>query len=159
MKSILTATLTFAALSSPIVAQETPIESVDVTFELQDVESKVAAEFWADLEGDLETEIISLVTDRIADDGSEISIDIDEFDVSNSFQGALGVNSELTAAIEVKNESDPSKNSFYDLRVTVDEAAKLKRDEDGAQLITHDREDVYRAMVETFAEGVVKRLR
>lgn len=159
MKPILTMAVALAALSSPLAAQETPVESVDVTFDLQDVESKVAAEFWADLEGDLETEIVRLVATRIAESGSEISIDIDEFDVSNSFQGAIGVDSVLTASVEVKNEDDPTKNSFYDLRVTVDEAARIKRDGDGAELITHEREDVYRAMVETFAEGVVKRLR
>ena len=159
MKRILAAMVATLAMTSPLAAQNTPIEGVDVTFELQDIESKNAAEFWAELEGDLEAEIIKLVADRIAENGSMISIDIDEFDVSSSFQGALGVDSVLTGAIEVKNESDSTKNSFYDLRVTVDEAAKMKRDGNGAELITHDRQDVYQAMVETFAEGVVKRLR
>ena len=159
MKPILTMAIALAALSSPLAAQETPVERVDVTFDLQGVESKAAAEFWADLEGDLETEIVSLVADRIAESGSEIDIDIDEFDVSTSFQGALGVDSVLTAAVSVKNDDDPAKNHSYDLRVKVDEAARLKRDSNGTELIAHDREDVYRAMVETFAEGVVRRLR
>jgi hypothetical protein len=159
MKYALATMVAFSTLASSLAAQETPIQGVDVEFELQDVESKVASEFWADLEGDLEAEIIKLVANRIAEDGSDISIDIDEFDVSKTFQGAIGVDSVLTGAVEVKNEGDTTKNSFYDLRVSVDEAAKLKRDGDGADLITHDREDVYRAMVETFAEGVVKRLR
>lgn len=159
MKSFLASTAAIIALATPLTANETPIETIDVTFELQDVESSAAAEFWADLEGDLEAAIAALVVDQIKDEGSEINIDIDEFDMSNSFQGALGVESVLTAKVEIRNEQDPSKNSFFDLRVTVDEAAKLTRDEDGATLITHEREDVYRAMVDTFAEGIVKRLR
>jgi hypothetical protein len=159
MKRLLTATVATIALAAPAVATESPIESVDVMFEIQDIESSVAAEFWADLEGDLEAEILSLVSDRIDEDGAEISIDIDEFDVSKGFEGAIGLDSVLTGKVEVRNENDPSANTFFDLRVTVDEAARLKRENGGVELVAHDRKEVYAAMIETFAEGVVKRLR
>ena len=159
MKPFVSAVAATLAMAGSLAASETPVEKVDVAFDVQAVESETAATFWADLEGDLEAAILAKVADRIEDHGSEISIDIDEFDMSNNFQGAIGVDSVLTASIEVRNEEDPSKNGFFDLRVSVDEAAKLIRGQSGAEIVTHDRDDVYQAMVETFADGVVKRLR
>lgn len=135
------------------------VKEIDVQFELADIESEVAAEFWADLESDLEEAIAVRVVDQIGEEGSVVSIDIDEVDISNTFQGALGVDSSLTGAIEVKNEADPTKNSYYDLRVTVDESGKFETTDDGIMIVTHEREAVYDAVVNTFADGVVKRLR
>lgn len=154
------ATAAAAILTGQAWASDTHvIEEIDVTFDLASVESKIAADFWSDLEGDLEEAIAKMVVDQLGEDGSTITIDIDEADISNSFQGALGIDSTLTGAIEIKNENDPTKNSFYDLKVTVDESGSFQTTEDGAAIVTHERADVYQAVVETFADGVVKRLR
>jgi hypothetical protein len=160
MKRFLTAAGIAALAATPLMAaDEHMIEKIDVTFDLQSVESPTAAEFWADLEGDLEEAIAAKVTDRIAEEGSVVTIDIDEFDMSNTFQGALGVDSVLLGHIEVKNEADPTKNTYYDLKVTVDESGSFETGENGVEIVAHDREKVYAAVVDTFATGVVERLR
>lgn len=160
MKRMIFAAGVAALMASPLAAaDEHKIEEIDVIFDLQSLESPTAAEFWADLEGDLEAAIAAKVTDQIADEGSVITIDVDELDMANTFQGALGVESVLTGHIEVKNETDPTVNSYYDLRVTVDESGKFETGDDGVQIVAHEREEVYDAVIDTFAKGVVERLR
>ena len=160
MFRLITATATVALLAGPVAAADThTIKEIDVQFDLSAIESAEAADFWADLEGDLEESIATKVVDQLGDEGSVITIDVAEFEMSNTFQGALGKDSTLMAAIEVKNEGDPTHNSYYDLKVTVDESGDFETTEDGVALVTHDREEVYEAVVDTFANGVVKRLK
>lgn len=153
-----------AATAVPVAAisNDHMIKSIEVVVDLQSIDSPVAAEFWANLEGDLEAEIAAQVTDHIAEegaDGSVIVIDINEFEISNSFGGALGIQSALLADVDINNEADPTMNNAYALKVTVDESGKFETTEDGLQIVTHERDVVYQAMVDTFANGVVKRLR
>ena len=161
MKRFAISTLAAISLAAPALAIESDhmIKKVDVTFDLQAVDSVEAAKFWGDLEGDLESAIVALVTNNIGETGSEISVDVDEFDMTNSFQGALGVDSSLMAGIEIKNEDDPTKNSFFDLRLTVDESGAFKTSDDGMEIVAHDREAVYDTMVNGFATALVERLR
>ena len=159
MLRTMTATTAFALLATTAAASDAHIiEQVDVQFELESIKSEVAAEFWSDLELDLEEAIVTRVADQLGENGSEITIDIDEFEISNSFQGALGIDSSLIAAVEIRNEDDPTKNSFYDLKVTVDESGKFQTNDGTTVIVTHEREAVYDAVVQTFADGVVKRL-
>lgn len=163
-RTICASALVAAMSAAPALAMSADhmISSIDVEFDLESIESPVAAEFWADLEGDLEEAIATRITDHIAKEGaagSEIVIDIDEFEMSNSFQAALGVNSVLMGDVDVTNEADPAMNSHYALRVPVEESGRFETTDDGIQIVTHDREEVYQAIVDTFANGVVKRLR
>lgn len=146
-------------MALPAAANTSKIQAVDVEFDLQAIESATAAEFWADLESDLETALVVRVADAIADEGAEIRIDIDEFDMSESFGAALGADSVLKADVNIRNAEDPTKNSFYDLTVTVAQAGDLVEGEAGMEVLTVPTEQIYEAMIQTFADGVVSRLR
>ena len=149
-----------AMTAMPAVADETRIESVEVIFDLSAIESQAAATFWADLEGDLETAIIERIADRTADEGSDVKIDIDEFSMSNSFQAALGKDSLIKADVQVTNDSDSTKNSFYELTARLDEAGDFGVGENGVvEVRTIPTEVAYDAMIETFADRVVEKLR
>ncbi|MDU8944641.1 hypothetical protein [Ovoidimarina sediminis] len=147
------------AIAMPAAASDTKIETVDVEFDVEAIESRSAAAFWSDLEDDLENAIIEKVADRIADTGAEIEIDIDEFDMSESFQAALGADSLLKAEVNVRNRAEPTKNSFYELTVTVEDAGRFVHGGAGIEVLTVPTRQVYELLVETFAEGVVTRLR
>lgn len=160
MKNLLCMTAIATAVALPAAAQtDTPIENVDVSFELSAIESPAAAQFWAQLEGDLETAIIERVATQTADEGSKVQIDIDEFMMSNSFAAALGEESAITADIEVTNDTDPTKNSFYQLTVTLAEAGGFEPTAEGVAFKTIPEDVAYKAMIDTFAESVVTRLR
>lgn len=157
-------TTTFAgailmALSLPAFASDTPVAGVDVEFDLDAIKNSEAAAFWSNLDEDLEQAIIVRVGDRLSDRGSKIRIDIDEFSMSNSFQSAMGADSVLTGDINVRNESDKTKNSFYDLTITLDEAGAVVEGENGVQVLTVSTDEAYTALIDAFASGVVSRLR
>ena len=159
MKRIFMAGLAAISLICPAWASDSPIKAVDVQFDIQAIESAEAATFWADLEKDLETAIIQRVVDRLARRGATIRIDINEFEMSNSFAAALGADSKLSGDIAVRNPDDSRVNSFYELTLRLDEAGKMTTDETGSQVLTVPLEVAYRAMVDAFADGVVSRLR
>ena len=160
MTKFLTATAVAAALAtSAFAADKHMIEKVDVSFELDAVKSEVAAQFWADLEGDLEEAIVTRVADQLGESGSVITVDVDELDMATNFQSTLDVDSSLAASIMIKNEDDPTKDSFYDLKVIAHETGAFVKTDEGYKMIATERERVYDLMVEAFADGLVRRLR
>ncbi|MEM1065712.1 MAG: hypothetical protein AAGJ74_09445, partial [Pseudomonadota bacterium] len=112
---LIAASLLFAA---PAFSQSgTPVGSVDVSLEVDDIANPTAAQFWADLEKDLEEAILVRVSDRLDPGGSRIRIDIDEVALASGFQGALGEESVLAGDINVTHPTDKTKSQFYDLKI------------------------------------------
>lgn len=159
MKNTLLAGAAIVALGLPAFAGDTPVAGVDIEFDLEAIKNSEAAAFWSNLEEDLEAAIIVRVGDRLSNKGSKIRIDIDEFSMSNSFQSAMGADSRLMGDINVRNDSDKTKNSFYDLGITLDEAGKVVEGENGMQVLTVSTDEAYTALIDAFADGVVARLR
>ena len=155
-RTILAATA--LAIAVPAVAQDRVFKEIDVTFDIESVENEVAATFWSDLEGDLETAILSRIVDRTAEDGSEIDIDIDELAMASSFQAAFGADSTLVGDVTVRNP-DGTLDDFYEFTVTVDKAGGYVMDENGLFVNEVETEKAYAALIDTFAEGVVERLK
>lgn len=153
------AAMALLLVATPSLASDTPVESVDVSFDLTAIENAEAAEFWATLEDDLETAIITLVADRIAENGSEISVDIDELSMSNSFEAALGSDSVLAGSIAITNDTDSTKNGFFDFTVTVDQAGRMSNTGEEVALLTVPVEEAYTALVDAYAAGIVERMR
>lgn len=159
MKPYVLAGLTAATIGFPAWASDSPIKAVDVSFDISAIESAEAAGFWSDLEGDLETAILQRVADRLGDPGASIRIDIDKFEMSNSFAAALGADSTLNGDVAVRNPDDSTVNSFYEFTIRLDEAGEMTTTESGTQVLTVPVDVAYRAMIDSFAEGVVSRLR
>lgn len=158
MKHSVIATVAALVLASPSLAETSTVKEVDVTFELQAIESAAAAGFWADLEGDLESAVIARLADRLDKSGAEISIDINEFDMSNSFQSALGAESSLAAEISIRDEDDPTVNTYYDLIVKLQDAGRLKYGEKGVEIQALSENEAYGLMIDAFADNVVAKL-
>ena len=145
-------------IGSAAFAANTPVEKVDVAFNLKAVESATAAQFWGDLETDLEGAIIAKIADRTAENGTEVEIDIDEFSMSSDFQAAMGGDSILTGDVTMVNEEDPTVNHYFTVKVMIDRAGKVVYGDDGVEVRTVDEGKVYEAMVDAFATKVVNRL-
>lgn len=133
--------------------------TVDVSFDPNGIESRVAAMFWADLERDLEARL----TDRIAGQSnlsaSSIIIDMDEAGMSRSFRSALGAGSKIKGRVDVRNIAEPSANSSYELSVTVEQAGRFAQGHAAMQILSVPVEQIYDTMIDAFAAGIVARLR
>ncbi|AZQ67382.1 hypothetical protein EF888_09720 [Silicimonas algicola] len=157
MKRLIMASAIALTAAMPAFAQDR-VQEVDVTFDIEAVQSRDAASFWSNLSGDLETAILERVSDRIAeDDGYEILIDVNEVDMSNSFQSALGKDSTIVAGVRMKNE-DMTKEEYYNLTVRLEEAGNFEFMPDGALVQTVPVEEAYAAMIDAFADNVVTHL-
>lgn len=157
-KAILAATAMAVAL--PAAAQERVFRDVEVSFDIGDVENEVAANFWNDLEGDIEEAMLAKIVDRTVAknfEGSEIDIDINEIAMASSFEAAFGADSTLVGDVTVRNP-DGTLGDFYRLTVTVDQAGDFLLNEQGLFVNEVEVDRAYAAMIDTFTGGVVERL-
>jgi len=85
--SALTATL--LATAAPVYAVTT-VKDVVVTADATAIKDSKAAQYWSNLSGDLKDAILTRVTDRIADDGVKITVEIDSAELANTLQQVAG---------------------------------------------------------------------
>ena len=154
---LMTAAATVALAAPTAVLAEQTISIIDVTMEASAIENEQAAAFWTSVEDDLETAIAVRAADRIADSGDKIRIDLDEISLATSFQGALGVESILAGDVKVVDAEEPSNFDFYTLEIAALQDGELY--DGGQQFSMVDSERFYDAMVDRFADAVVKRLK
>lgn len=156
LRSILITSATAVLIAAPALAS-TPVSSVDVSVDITAIENPQAAQFWSDLEGDLEEAILIRVADRLDTSGSRIRIDIDEISLASSFQGALGVDSVLMGDVNITNPRDKTKTSFYDLRIKATQQGGLYGQD--VQLASVSTDKFYETLIDGFANAVVRDLR
>ncbi|CAM5358907.1 hypothetical protein FALB51S_01549 [Frigidibacter albus] len=142
--------------ASPALAV-TEVKEVEVSIDLDAINNPQAATVWGNIASDLQMAIIGRVTDRVDEDGVKISVDINEVELANSFQSAMGIaNSRLVGRVNISSETDNSKFSTYDLEVTFDQAY-LPVGSD-VTVLTIESPVYYATMIELFADRVVEKL-
>lgn len=156
------AALAASAMTLPAFAQERAdaVQSIDVTVDIAAVQNAAAAEYWGALENDLETAILARVADRTAEEGAMITVDIDEVSLASGFAEAMGIaDTRLSGLVKVSDPPQPGRGDSYEL--TVDVNASLPALGEGFDLTAADIDTarVYRAMIDTFADHVVRNLK
>lgn len=152
--------LAFLMASTAAYAQDLPtVKSVEVTVELAAIGNEKAAAYWTAIADDLENAIVARITDQIADDGVDLTVDIEEVSLSNGFDEALGLaDTRLAGMISQRSDTDERRSRTYELALDVNQALPMvPADVDLAALPT-DTRVYYDAMIAAFADEVVKRL-
>lgn len=158
--SLLRMNIAALLISATTAAADAPmVKDVDVEFELDAVGSPAAAAFWKELETDLETAIVAQLVGQLAEEGARISVDIDELDLANSFDSALGVDSILSGRVAIKSDPDPTINTFYDLKISARGTGGLVATENGVDVLAVPVDEAYAAMINAFARNVTSQLR
>lgn len=159
-KALLT---TFAALmltTSMASAQATKIQDVSVSAELTSISNAEAAKYWTNVTADLKNAIVARLVDRIADEGSKISVDIDELSLANSFQNKLGLEDAiLVGKVNISSDVDNAKFDSYELTVNAKTAQAFAADGKPLAGALTDTPEYYNALINAFADGVVVRLK
>lgn len=155
----LAATAVVAVLSTSAFAAVDKIKTIDVTTELTAIGNEQAAAFWANLEADLENAIAARVTDRVADTGAEILVDIREVELTSAFDRELNLgDAVLVGQVNIKDDTDNSNFDAYELSVSL-ENAQIILPEGTFLVLSTDTTGAYNRLVEAFADGVVSRLK
>ncbi len=139
---------------------ETMVKEVDVSVDLDSINNAKAAEHWTAISDDLENAIVGKLEGKIADDGVKISIDIDEVELANSFQSAMGIaESKLVGLVNITSATDNTAFDSYTLTVTYADATPFFAAGIDLATLTTNSKEYYDGMIATFADGVVKKLK
>ena len=150
-----------SAVALPVMAQDAPtVKSIDVSVDIAAVQNAAAAAYWGTLETDLEGAILAKVQQQVADDGIDIAIDLSEVELSNGFQEVVGLaDTRLIGNVKMTHATDNSRFDTYELTVDVNAATPLLPEGFVLSTATVDTKEYYDAMINAFADGVVKRLK
>lgn len=156
----LAAALTATALGTAAFAEVDKIAKVDVTTDLTAIKDEQAVAYWGNLEKDLEAAIGARVGDLMADEGAEILVDIREIELANAFERELNLgDAVLVGQVNINDQTDNSNYDAYELSVSLENAHVVLAEGEVLRLSTSDTDETYRKLVDTFAEGVVSRLK
>ena len=147
-------------LATTAFAQDlTTVREVNVEADLSAIQNPRAAQYWTDIANDLENAIVARLTDRIAEDGVRISVDISEVELANTFENVTNVaNTRMVGQVNVTSETDNTKFNSYELTLSVEQALPYFPPGTVVTAIVIENRDYYNAMIEAFAQSVVDRL-
>ena len=119
----LAATALAGFLATSAFAAVDQIKTIDDTADLTALNNEQAAAFWANLETDLENAIAARVTDRVAENGAEILVDIREVELANAFERELNMgDAVLVGQVNIVDNTDNSNFDAYELTVSLETA-------------------------------------
>ncbi|MFN4172593.1 MAG: hypothetical protein ACK4GW_12655 [Pseudorhodobacter sp.] len=153
-------TATALLLGGTAMAQDQlTVSEIAVAADLTAVTNPAAAAYWANLATDLEAAIASRVAEQIAEDGTRITVDISEIELSSGFESALGLaDTRLVGQVRMDNEANPTRFSVFELTVDVNQVIPTLPEGTTLDQVTADTDAFYRTMVDAFAQAVVDRL-
>jgi hypothetical protein len=160
MKRTLLSAMMVALLSTAATAQPvTMVKEIDVTIDMAAIQNPLAATYWTSVSDDVENAILARLTDRVADDGVRIIVDLAELELASGFQETFNIaDTRLMGTVKITSDTDNSEFEAYDLTVTYENAIVLLPAGTDVTVLTQDSPEFYAAVVATFAEAVVKRL-
>jgi hypothetical protein len=149
-------TLTTAGLA----ANTSSVKTIKVEVELEAIANPKAAAYWTSIADDLENAIVARITDQIADDGIALKIDLQEVSLSGGFAEMLGIaDTRLVGDVIMTHETDNSRFGAYKLTVDVNAVTPILPPDTDVTTMPADSRVYYDAMVATFADAVVERLK
>lgn len=160
-KTVKAGLVTAALMTSaaPLYADTTMVKEIDVQIELDDLNNPSAAGRWANIEDDLTNAITKRLSDRFDDEGVKIIVDMDEVELANTLQSAVGVaDSKMAGRVKITSSHDNSKYETYDLSVTYDQLLLVLPEDFDLSTLTMDSEIYYNGMIDAFADRVVENL-
>lgn len=136
------------------------VKSVDVTIALEDLTNAEAATKFANVEIDLENAIAARLVNRInAENGVEITIDISELELSNSFTDIFNfADTKLVGNVKVKGSAENPDSNNYDLIVDVNTSLPFIPAGTVVETLPVDSEIYYQSLITAFADSVVRKL-
>ena len=145
--------------ASPSFAKVTMVKEVEVNADLKAIQNAKAAAHWATLADDLKSAIVTRLTDRIADDGVKVMIDIDSVELASSLQSATGAaNSHLKGHVNILSDNGAMKAQSYDLTIGFEQAGPFFLPGTDLTKVSMDSNEYYQAMIAAFADSVVRDL-
>lgn len=145
---------------SAFAANPVMVKSVDVSIALSDLTNAEAATKFANVEIDLENAIAARLVDQTdAENGVEITIDISELELSNSFTDIFNyADTKLVGNVKVKGSAENPDSNNYDLVVDVNTSLPFIPAGTVVETLPVDSDVYYQSLITAFADSVVRKL-
>ena len=154
--------LVFSAMllpAAPALAAPEPVSDVRVAVDLGAVTNTAAAQRFATLDTDLKNALMTRLVDRIGPDGLKIEIDISEVELSNFYQEAVNAaDTRLVGQVNVSHLTDNTDFASYELAVGVNDVTPITSASAEQLTPAESTDKYYTALINAFADAVVKRL-
>jgi hypothetical protein len=145
---------------SVFAADPVMVKSVDVMISLEDLTNAEAATKFVNVEIDLENAIAARLINRIApEDGVEVTIDISELELSNSFTETFNLaDTKLAGIVKVKGTAENPDSDNYELSVDVNSSMPFFPAGTVVETLSVDSDVYYTTLITAFADSVVRKL-
>ncbi|MEM8692761.1 MAG: hypothetical protein AAGG57_12870 [Pseudomonadota bacterium] len=159
MKRFIVSAALAGMIAATSAAAVTPVSKIKVEADLASIQNAKAAQVWSGLSNDLETAIAQRLVDQIEPDGARVLIDIDTVELADGFENTAGLgNSSLTGLVRIKG-AGIEKNDRYELSISAEQARAFYPTGENVTLVNVDSSVFYQAMIDAFAENVVRKLK
>lgn len=154
--------LALSLLAAPVMAADAKIKGVEVSADVGAIQNTQAAQYFGNLKADLESAIAARVADRAttsqSEEGVVISVDINEVELSNTFQNVANLaDTKMEGNVNVYDKNNHALQSFT-LAINVKQASAFFPAGTDLAAMTLDTPVYYQAMVNAYADSVVKHL-
>jgi hypothetical protein len=148
------------ALSSAAFAMDAPkVSKIDVQIDMAVLTNATAAKHFANIKSDLENALTSRLVNQLGPDGVKITIDLSEFELSNSYKEAMNLaDTRLVGTVSVTDLKNNANFDNWMQTVDVNSSAKYLPAGTDLSKLTPDSDVYYKAMIASFADNVVLRL-
>lgn len=157
-KSLIAVSFALLAGTTALAAVE-KISVVTVTADVSAIQNEKAAAYWSNIAADLQGAIAARLVDRAGKEGATITVDLREVELASSFERAINASDAvLVGQVDVDDNSDRSNNNSYQLSISLGIAPSVSADGQSYFYDALDTPEAYQALVNSFADNVVKRL-
>ena len=157
-KSLIAVSFALLAGTTALAAVE-KIAEVTVTADITAVQNAKAAAYWSNIAVDLQGAIAARLVDRIGKVGAIITVDLREVELASSFERAINASDAvLVGQVNVADDTDNANYNAYELSISLGTAPSVSADGKSFFYDTLDTPEAYQALVNSFADNVVKRL-
>lgn len=148
-----------AAAGSAAFAAVEKVSAVTVTADVTAIQNQKAAAYWSNVAADVQNAIVARLVDRIAEEGATITVDLREVELASSFERAINASDAvLVGQVNVSDLNDNTNFAAYELSISLGTAASVSADGQSFYYDTLDTPEAYLALVNAFADNVIKRL-
>lgn len=147
--------LTTAAYAGP----DSKVGEIVVTMDLAAVTNAAAAKRYANVAVDLKNALAVRLADRVEEGGMKIKVDLSEVELSNSYSEVSGAaDTKLVGQVIILDKKANSSAGGYELTVNVDQAKVFYPEGVVVTTLSVSSDVFYKAMIEAFADSVVRRI-
>ena len=133
------------------------VSDVAVTSDLTAITSQEAAQYWGNLNADLESAIAGEFVGQTDPSGVAVVVDVDELSLSEFLNA--GADARLTGDVAVLSGLNGEQVGFYTVTASASQAATILASGQDVVTVSPTSEEFYRAVVQAFASGVAQAVR